>query len=218
MATASDAKAAAMRTDLQGRAISIPGASAQNNGNRAGNAGFALTVFGRNIRESNCDCDRSMEASLLQTVFLQNDGQVLAQINGGKDTFTDELSKKLRPKLDPSKRAQQIADIGREVDKIKNRIERVKEDDNKDQLDKLQTRLTELTKSLDELTSDPKPDPMENASELVKHVYLRTLSRYPSPDEMNRCTEYLTSASTPLEGAKGLLWTLINTKEFIVNH
>jgi hypothetical protein len=35
---------------------------------------------------------------------------------------------------------------------------------------------------------------------------------------MNRCTEYLASASSPLEGAKGLLWTLINTKEFIVNH
>jgi len=217
MATASDAKAATMRTELKGRAISIPGASAQNQ-NRAGNAGFALTVFGRNIRESNCDCDRSMEASLLQTVFLQNDGQVLAQINGGRDTFTDDLSKKFRPQLDASKKAEQIAVVGREVDRIKNRIERFTKDDNKEQLEKMQSRLVELTKNLDELAVEPKPEPMENAPELVKHVYLRTLSRYPSPDEMNRCTEYLTSASSPLEGAKGLLWTLINTKEFIVNH
>jgi hypothetical protein len=63
----------AIATVLQG--VAIAGASAQNGGgNRAGNAGFALTVFGRSIRESNCDCDRSMDASLLQTVFLQNDG------------------------------------------------------------------------------------------------------------------------------------------------
>ena len=218
MATASDAKAATMRADLKGRAIAIPGASAQNQGNRAGNAGFALTVFGRNIRESNCDCDRSMEASLLQTVFLQNDNQVLTQINGGKDTFTDDLSKKFRSKVDPGKKSQQIADIGKEVAKVKNRIERVTKEDKKEQLERLQTRLAELSKNLDELTTEPKPEPMENAPELVKQVYLRTLSRYPSPEEMNRCTEFLASASSPLEGAKGLLWTLINTKEFIVNH
>lgn len=219
MATASDSKAATMRADLNGRAISIPGASAQNRGNRGGNnAGFALTVFGRNIRESNCDCDRSMEASLLQTVFLQNDNQVLAQISGGKDTFAEELSKKLQPQLDPNKRAQQVAEIGKEVAKLKVRIERVTKDDDKEQLERLQTRLAELTKTLDELTAEPKAEPMENAPELVKQVYLRTLSRYPSPEEMTRCTEYLASASSPLEGAKGLLWTLINTKEFIVNH
>ncbi|MCE9528421.1 MAG: DUF1549 and DUF1553 domain-containing protein, partial [Planctomycetales bacterium] len=218
MAMASDAKAATMRTDLKNRAIAIPGASAQNQGNRAGNAGFALTVFGRNIRESNCDCDRSMEASLLQTVFLQNDNQVLSQINGGKETWTDDLSKKFRPKLDPNKKAQQIAEIGKEVVKVKNRIERVTKEDNKEQLERLQARLAELSKNLDELTIEPKPEPMENAPELVKQVYLRTLSRYPSPDEMSRCTEFLASASSPLEGAKGLLWTLINTKEFIVNH
>ncbi|MGI8981884.1 MAG: DUF1549 and DUF1553 domain-containing protein [Pirellulaceae bacterium] len=219
MATASDAKAATMRSELKGRAISIAGSSAQNGGgNRAGNAGFALTVFGRSIRESNCDCDRSMEASLLQTVFLQNDNQVLSQINGGKETWADDLSKKFRPKLDPAKKAQEIANIGREVAKLNNRIERAVKEDNKEQAERLQTRLAELTKNLDELTIEPKPEPMENAPELVKQVYLRTLSRYPSPDEMNRCTEYLASASSPLEGAKGLLWTLINTKEFIVNH
>ncbi len=217
MATASDAKAATMRSDLKNRAIAIAGASAQNQGNRAGNAGFALTVFGRSIRESNCDCDRSMEASLLQTVFLQNDNQVLSQISGGRDTFAEDLSKKFRPKLDPNNKAQEVTNIGREVAKLQVRIERVTKDENKEQLERLQGRLAELTKSLDDLTA-PEAEPMEDAPGLVKQVYLRTLSRYPSPDEMKRCTDYLASASSPLEGAKGLLWTLINTKEFIVNH
>jgi hypothetical protein len=216
-ATASDAKGATMRSDLKGRAIAIAGSSAQNNGNRAGNAGFALTVFGRNIRESNCDCDRSMDASLLQTVFLQNDNQVLTQISGGKDTWTDDLAKKFRPKADPNKKAQDVANVGREVEKIKVRIERVTKDDNKEQLERLQARLAELTKNLNDLTA-VEPDVAFNAPELVKQAYLRTLSRYPSADEMTRCTEYLASASSPVEGAKGLLWTLLNTKEFIVNH
>jgi hypothetical protein len=205
-----------MRGDLKGRAIAIAGSSALY-ANRLGSASFALTVFGRNIRESNCDCDRSMDASLLQTVFLQNDSQVLSQINGGKETWTEELAKKYPPKVDPAKKAQEVANIGREVAKLKNRIERVTKDDNKEQLEKLRGRLAELTRRLDELNAPP-PEPMENASDLVKQVYLRTLSRYPSPTEMDRCIQYMASASSPLEGAKGLLWTLINTKEFIVNH
>ena len=53
---------------------------------------------------------------------------------------------------------------------------------------------------------------------LVRQAYLRTLSRLPTPDEMDRCAQYLAQAESPLAGAKGLLWTLLNTKEFIVNH
>ena len=55
--------------------------------------GFALQVFGRSIRESNCDCDRSMEASLLQTVFLQNDSAVLQAIEQDKDSWIAQISK-----------------------------------------------------------------------------------------------------------------------------
>jgi hypothetical protein len=53
---------------------------------------------------------------------------------------------------------------------------------------------------------------------LIRQTYLRTLSRHPTPEEINRCEQYLANAASPVEGAKGLLWTLINTKEFIVNH
>jgi hypothetical protein len=53
---------------------------------------------------------------------------------------------------------------------------------------------------------------------VVRQAYLRTLSRLPTPDEVDRCVAYLADADSPLAGAKGLLWTLLNTKEFIVNH
>ena len=53
---------------------------------------------------------------------------------------------------------------------------------------------------------------------IVRQAYLRTLNRLPTADEQDRCVNYLAEAESPLAGAKGLLWTLLNTKEFIVNH
>ncbi len=56
-ATSSDQAVAAMRTDCSDRAIGSPSP-------RRGGRGFspyALGLFGRSVRESNCDCDRSNE-------------------------------------------------------------------------------------------------------------------------------------------------------------
>ena len=53
---------------------------------------------------------------------------------------------------------------------------------------------------------------------VIRQAYLRTLTRLPTPDEVERCQAYLDQADSPAAGAKGLLWTLLNTKEFIVNH
>ncbi len=81
LATATDATAERMSQDVAGRSIAIPGTGNRNQRGAGGN--YALTVFGRSTRESNCDCDRSMEASLLQTVYLQNDQEVLGRIDSG---------------------------------------------------------------------------------------------------------------------------------------
>jgi hypothetical protein len=169
MATASDERAGKFATELEGRAIAIAASSARSNaGANARESGFALQVFGRSIRESNCDCDRSLEASLLQTVYLQNDGAVLQAIEGSRGSWIEEISKGV-----PRGRRQQ------------------------------QPESIELT--IDQPT-------------IIRQVYLRTVSRLPTPDEFDRCTQYLAQADSPQAGAKGLLWALINTKEFIVNH
>jgi hypothetical protein len=61
-------------------------------------------------------------------------------------------------------------------------------------------------------------DYANNPAEVVEQAYLRTLSRYPTPDEVQDAVAYMASAETPVEGARDLLWALLNTKEFIVNH
>ena len=213
-ATASDAKAATMLTEVKTRAIGIPGANARGG---QGNTGFALTVFGRSIRESNCDCDRSMEASLLQTVFLQNDFQVLASINGGRDTWIDQLSRQIRG-IGTESNPQNDRDRRRDIAQLEQRLKRAKDKGDDDQIKRIQERLAELQP--ENKVEDKPAEPMspEQTAAIVKQAYLRTLSRYPTAEEMDRCHQFLASSPNPVEGAKGLLWTLLNTKEFIVNH
>jgi hypothetical protein len=219
-AVASDEKAASLLTTINGRAIAVPGANARaNQGGNNNLLGFALQVFGRSIRESNCDCDRSMDASLLQTVYLQNDQAVLTALNGGKDTWIGQISKKTPERLRDGSPADRL-DAGREIKRMKDRLARAKEEGNDQQAQRIEARLKELNELADarqKAAANPGQITLDNQT-LIRQSYLRTLSRHPTPDEINRCEQYLASATSPVEGAKGLLWTLINTKEFIVNH
>jgi hypothetical protein len=152
-ATASDAKIDELHKDVAGRAIGggAPiGVRAQNT-----RSTYALSVFGRSSRETNCDCDRSSEASLLQTVYLQNDSETLGLLAGRKDGWVEQVRR---------------------------------------------TR--------------PEPD----VDAVVRSAYLRTLSRLPTPDETVRARAFVAGAKDRTDGAQGLLWALLNTKEFIVNH
>lgn len=213
-ATTSDARAAVMLTELKGRAIAIPGASARSNNNPAS---FALQVFGRSIRESNCDCDRSMESSLLQTVYLQNDTSVLAAIGGARDSWIEQLTKATTKLSDGSQ--VEPKEVSRELAKMKVRLDRARKEKDDKQVERIEARIEELTKALPPKKGD-KPEAGQLAIEphdLVRQIYLRTVSRPPSEEEMARCLAFMAESSSPLEGAKGLLWTLVNTKEFIVN-
>lgn len=156
-ATAGDELAAQFCSKLDGRAVAIAGSSSR--GLAQGNQNYALTIFGRSTRESGCDCDRAVDASLLQTVYLKNDRDVQTLIDrrGG---WIDQITRQLKDK-------------------------------------------------------DDKPMAPET---LVTQAYLRTLTREPSADEMSRSLRYLEQEPDRANGVRGLLWALINTKEFIVNH
>ncbi|MBY0526783.1 MAG: DUF1553 domain-containing protein [Gemmataceae bacterium] len=52
----------------------------------------------------------------------------------------------------------------------------------------------------------------------IEELYLAVLSRPPTEDERGECRKYLKGAKTPLEGVHGLLWGLINTREFLLQH
>jgi hypothetical protein len=227
-ATASDERIAKMQQDVSGRAIAIPGAGARNN--RGGGAAYALTVFGRSTRESNCDCDRSAEASLLQTVYLQNDRDVLQLTDVRQGGWLEQIAKQLRPNASApvaqgANAAKQIQSYRKQIEFVRARLV-LKEGGSQEAVPRLQKRLAQLQKEIQRLTPQPPPEPKPafeataaaDLESIVRQAYLRTVSRYPADDELKKSVAYIAQAEDPVDGVRDVLWALLNTKEFIVNH
>lgn len=64
-----------------------------------------------------------------------------------------------------------------------------------------------------ELAKDERP-----LAERVEELFLATLTRPPTADELSKAQEYLESESDAKTAWGNLLWALINTKEFLYNH
>ena len=58
----------------------------------------------------------------------------------------------------------------------------------------------------------------DKKTQLVRTAYLRTFSRYPDDHEQTRALAYLNDSDNVFAGLRDLLWALVNTEEFIVNH
>jgi hypothetical protein len=52
----------------------------------------------------------------------------------------------------------------------------------------------------------------------VEEVYLWTVSRLPTAQEKQLCLEYLQQSASPQQGLAGVMWSLLNTSEFVLNH
>jgi hypothetical protein len=219
-ATAGDERADAMFSDLKDRGIFV--ATSNANANAQGRSGFALKVFGRSTRESNCDCDRSMEASLLQTVYLQNDNDVIAALNPetrGNWLFEVNALFNPRARKPDGKAGRDEAERKKELVRAKIRLEAAKKLGDEEKAERLAKRLKELeTGKKEEPQEEAPPVAKPEPATLVRQAYLRTLSREPSGAEMDRSLQFVAEAETPVEGLRDLMWALINTKEFIVNH
>lgn len=226
-ATVADERASSMRTEIKSRAIAIPGASARNNRNAAQ---FALAVFGRSTRESNCDCDRSMEASLLQTVYLQNDMEVRSKLEA-RDSWINEVTKKLakEKQVEGAKDKSDSIDasLTAEIEGIERKLERATKQNNEGQIKRLEALLDEKRKELaatewkgseERKVEESKEIDSAAAQTLVETAYLRTLSRYPTADELAIATKYIATEGDLTSGLCDVMWALLNTKEFIVNH
>jgi hypothetical protein len=217
-ATASDKQLAAMRTRLEGRAIAVPGTSAR--GSRDGDPRFALSVFGRSSRESNCDCDRSEEPNLLQTVYLQNDRDIQNMLNR-KDGWLAEIAGGVAAETNgKNRRPPNYAELVRNAER---RIRSLRKQGKKQQANQLQQRMVQLKKrfELDQPQQDERKGanvPELKVDQMISSAYLRTLSREPQKDEIQVARQYVQDAKDPRTGMRDILWALINTKEFIVNH
>jgi hypothetical protein len=52
----------------------------------------------------------------------------------------------------------------------------------------------------------------------IDELYLVTLSRLPNDAERQACMTYVRESPTPVEGYRGILWSLLNTREFLLQH
>ena len=55
-------------------------------------------------------------------------------------------------------------------------------------------------------------------SQLIRDVWLRTVSRPPAETEVARAEQHLATADSLADGLQDLLWALINTTEYGLNH
>jgi hypothetical protein len=149
-AAASDERAEVVRTDLERRAIGHLSTL------MAGT--YAMNVFGKPERKTNCDCERDANVTLLQAIFMQNDPLVRQRLDES-DWLTEAAAK-----------LESAADAGAE----RNRV--------------------------------------------VRSAYLRTVGRPPTDDDLARIEKHFTEAASPAEALHDVLWALLNSKEFLLNH
>jgi hypothetical protein len=269
-ATGSDATVAKMQKDWRDRAIGVPGS-----GRRGRGASFyALSVFGRSVRQSNCDCDRSNDPSLLQTVFMRNDNEVLAMVGDPRTGWVAQIASELSPKspsgrlakapkspaspgpaIHPATTQAKASDASskpaaaqaakaarvpqvlrpeqkaRQIARLNERIRQLQKDGKTDVVKRLTAQLEELKRRPVSAAADPRnravaagsqitPKQLtsDKKSQLVKTAYLRTLNRYPDDHEQTKALAYLNDSTNVASGLRDLLWALVNTEEFIVNH
>ncbi|GAA4426809.1 DUF1549 domain-containing protein [Bremerella cremea] len=216
-------------TDIDNRAIAIPGTRIN------GSASYPLQIFGRSERASNCDCDRSEEATLLQTVFLQNDFSLHSSMANG-NSWIGEVEKSMNPKLD--KRSTQSQQIQAQIKRLyemmgkgRDAVQRLEANSNKEKVAEVRERLAAgkrrlevlrkqlaKAKASEEEVAQAVPSSFESPAQMVTQAYLRTLSRQPNEKEMTISLSHLKEADDPVDGLHDLMWALLNTKEFIVNH
>ena len=52
----------------------------------------------------------------------------------------------------------------------------------------------------------------------IDEIFLVTLCRPPTEDERQACAKYVRESATPTEGLRGVMWSLLNTREFLLQH
>ena len=215
MATIKDDRAESFLNELDGRAVTRT--SPPRNATRG--TDYALSVFGRSSRESNCDCDRSSEASLLQTLFVRNDEEALAMLDGRNSWIAQWTNQKKSNDADEERIARVRTAAEKQFKEAMRQLIKAKKTEKENLIAAAEKRVAAVEQRLEKL---PKSAPEKavdfDAPKIIEEAYLRTVSRYPSEQEREIALGYIEDHENPGDGLKDLLWALINTKEFMVNH
>jgi hypothetical protein len=175
LATAGSEQLAKFASEIEARAIG-PNTDATA---KAQASSRTLAIFGRPTRETNCDCERTTDPTLLQTIYTRNDPDMLARLEAarsGQLGWIAELRQTFKPaRVDAKKNpvTEQIAAPGLKGERL---------------------------------------------DKVIAEAFLRTVSRPPTDQEITEAREDVSAASDPINGIRDLLWALLNTREFMVNH
>ena len=58
----------------------------------------------------------------------------------------------------------------------------------------------------------------EQPRERIEALYLNTVSRLPTDSEMETCLQHVAQSESPEKGLQSVLWGLLNTREFLLQH
>jgi hypothetical protein len=226
MATLSDERTQSYLHDLTDRAIAMPGVP--RGAARYRGEFYALSVFGKSARENNCDCERSAEPSLLQTIYLRNDDDLLSQIDRPREGWLREITRDAGLTFNArSAGPERPANYEATITRLERQIKQFrKREASPEAIKRAEQRLREYRRQYDndgaeQRSSEGKDDQSlarDTALKIIEEAYLRTLSRLPTEQEQQVAVTYLDEADQPVDGLRDLVWSLLNTKEFIVNH
>jgi len=196
---------------------------------------YAARVFGSSTRETNCDCNRSDEPNLLQSIYLQNDAELYAAIDRADGWLVEKTGASPGPAFTPGMGGGMgggNTTAGLEnvpLAEVERRLADARANNQPGRIFRLETRIAEIK-------GTPKParhanpaGPARAAAKvariapadreaIVREAYLRTLSRHPNEAEAEAAAGYLARSDDGAKGLRDLLWALLNTKEFITNH
>jgi hypothetical protein len=79
--------------------------------------------------------------------------------------------------------------------------------------DEIENKLANGEGRVAQLIKDKKTD-----EQAIDELYLAALSRPPTPEELGKTVVYLTGSSNRQQALEDVLWSLLNTREFMFNH
>lgn len=215
-ATLSTERIGKFRDEIEARAIG-PNANAgrAGNGGKGGGSNYSLNIFGKPVRETNCDCERTTDPTLLQTLFTRNDPELLNALEQSKGAgWVDEI-RKATTTASPARAKGDIAQLEGLIRKMEFKLK-----ENPARREQMEAELKAAKEKLAKLQPSPaatKPT-TANLDDYINLVFLRTVSRPPTATEIEKARADLAAATSPSEGVRELLWAMLNTREFMVNH
>ncbi|MBI3875830.1 MAG: DUF1553 domain-containing protein, partial [Verrucomicrobia bacterium] len=221
MATAGSEQIAKFASDVESRAIG-PNVDGYTRGGKGAN-NTTLVMFGKPARESNCDCERTTDPTLLQTLYTRNDPEMLARLEAARKDQPAWITE-LRQQYRPQRRNGNPKDNG-DLAAFERKIEALREQAEKDpslkpKLEGALARLDEMKKASPAQTKGATTESVSavDTSKLIVEAFLRTVSRPPTERELKQAKDDIAAARDPIDGVRDLLWAMLNTREFMVNH